>query len=146
VRDPPADLERYDASDIRQGYLAIAEDGTEVRMRERDGDLTLTVKQGRGLVRAEEEVEMGRDAFGTLWPLTGDRRVTKRRYLIPAGEGVTIELDVYTGDLDGLVTADVEFPSAAAARRFEPPSWFGPDVTDDGRYSAQRLALDGLPD
>jgi adenylate cyclase len=117
-----------------------------VRIRDRDGDLTLTVKRGSGLVRAEEEVEMDGDAFARLWPLAGERCVAKRRYLIPEEPGLTIELDVYAEDLDGLVTAEVEFPSEADAQRFEPPPWLGDDVTGDDRYSTRRLAVDGLPD
>ena len=57
-----------------------------------------------------------------------------------------IELDVYEGDLGGLVTAEVEFPSEADAERFDPPPWLGRDVTGDDRFSTRRLALYGVPE
>ena len=57
-----------------------------------------------------------------------------------------IELDVFSGAHDGLVLAEVEFESTEALEAFEPPEWFGPEVTDDGRYTNAGLALDGLPD
>ena len=145
VPDLPADLDTYDASDVRQGYLAVEDDGTEVRVRDRDGAATLTVKKGRGGVRSEAEIEIGSGEFDRLWPLTDGRRVEKRRHLIPAGDGLTIELDVYSGALDGLVTAEVEFADEAASREFEPPGWFGRELTGDGRFSNQRLAIDGIP-
>jgi adenylate cyclase len=146
VRAAPADLGSHPSSAIEQGYLAIHEDGTEVRVRRRDGAAVLTVKSGGGLVRAEEEIALDGDMFERLWPLTEGRRIEKVRHLLPApGPGIVIELDVYAGDLAGLVLAEVEFASEAAAAAFEPPAWLGPDVTEDARYKNQRLAVDGRP-
>jgi adenylate cyclase len=146
VDDSPQHLDRFPSSEIRQGYLAIDEDGTEVRVRSRSGSATLTVKQGAGRSRAEEELEIGSDRFERLWPLTEGRRVEKRRYELPAPGGLTIELDVYGGPLAGLVVAEVEFPDAQRADGFEAPDWFGREVTDDPRYKNQALAREGAPD
>lgn len=114
-------------------------------MRRRAGRSWLTVKSGAGRVRVEEEIEIEPDRFERLWPLTEGLRIEKTRYEIDAGDGVVIELDVYTGDLDGLVTAEVEFDSEEAADAFAVPDWLGPDVTEDVRYKNQRLARDGAP-
>jgi adenylate cyclase len=145
VAEPPSDLERWPSTAIEQGYLAIAEDGPEVRVRRRDGRPWLTVKSGAGRVRVEEEIEIEPERFERLWPLTEGRRIEKRRYEIPAGDGLVIELDVYEGELDGLVTAEVEFSSEEAADAYDAPDWLGPDVTEDVRYKNQRLARDGAP-
>ena len=146
VTTPPEGLDRCESSGIRQGYLSVGEDRTEVRLRNRDGAATLTVKQGRGRVRVEEEVELDADAFERLWRLTEGARLEKRRYLIPLDSGLTAELDVFGGDLDGLMVAEVEFPDESAAERFEPPPWLDRELTDDPRFSSQRLAVDGMPD
>jgi CYTH domain-containing protein len=147
VAEPPADLSRWPSSAIEQGYLAVAGDGTEVRVRRRDRDAAvLTVKSGGGRDRVEEEIDLEPGRFERLWPLTQGRRIEKRRYEIPIAEGAVIELDVYAGDLDGLVVAEVEFDSDADADRFAPPPWFDREVTDDARYKNQRLACDGAPD
>lgn len=82
--------------------------------------------------------------FATLWPTTIGKRVEKSRYSIPHGNSV-IELDIYEGDLRGLVTAEVEFPSEMAAEPFEAPEWFAAEVTADRTYKNQNLALKGLP-
>jgi adenylate cyclase len=116
-----------------------------VRVRRRGGRTWLTVKSGAGRVRVEEEIEIDGDRFERLWLLTEGRRLEKTRYEIDAGDGVVIELDVYSGDLDGLVTAEVEFDSEEAAEAFEPPGWLGEDVTEDLRYKNQRLAREGAP-
>lgn len=116
-----------------------------MRVRRRDGRAWLTVKAGAGRVRVEEEIEIEGDRFERLWPLTEGRRIEKTRYEIDADDGLVIELDVYGGDLDGLVTAEVEFPSEEAAEAYDPPDWLGPDITEDVRYKNQRLARDGAP-
>ncbi|MBN1528612.1 MAG: CYTH domain-containing protein [Thermoleophilaceae bacterium] len=141
---PPDDLDQHPSDEIRQGYLAVADDGTEVRVRARGGDYTLTVKSGPSRTRVEEEIEIDERRFESLWQLTAGRRIEKRRHLVPSGD-LSIELDVYAGDLDGLVTAEVEFESADQAEAFDPPPWIGTEVTGDGGYSNQSLAAHGRP-
>jgi CYTH domain-containing protein len=145
VRERPPGLERSRPTRIEQGYLAIADDGTEVRIRRRDGTAVLTVKGGIGRTRAEEEIEIEAERFARLWPLTQGRRIEKTRHLIPAGAGLTIELDVYSGALTGLIVAEVEFGSEEEADAFEPLEWLGSEVTDDARFKNQSLACDGAP-
>jgi adenylate cyclase len=141
----PFELSGYAASEIRQGYLSIDPDGSEVRVRQRGPRHSLTVKRGAGIVRDEEELDLDDEAFGRLWPLTEGRRVEKTRYEIPASDGLLIELDVYAGQLEGLITAEVEFSSDAEAERFLAPDWLGREVTEDAAYKNRRLASDGLP-
>jgi adenylate cyclase len=144
VATPPADLDRHPSTAIEQGYLAIADDGTEVRIRRRGGTATLTVKGSGARSRVEEELEIAGERFERLWPLTAGRRIEKRRYEIPVHAG-TIELDVYGGDLAGLVVAEIEFASDEDADAFSGPGWLGREVTDDARYKNQSLARDGAP-
>jgi adenylate cyclase len=146
VAEPPEGLDRWPSTPIEQGYLAIAGDGTEVRVRRRAGAATLTVKSGASRTRVEEELEIEPARFERLWPLTEGRRIEKTRYEIDGGSGLTIELDVYAGALEGLVVAEVEFDSEEAADAFAAPEWLGREVTDDARYKNQRLACDGAPD
>jgi len=145
VRELPAVLEQSRATRIEQGYIAIADDGTEVRVRRRDGAAVLTVKSGSGRSRLEEEIAIDAERFARLWPLTEGRRLEKTRHLIPTGAGLTIELDVYSGVLTGLMVAEVEFGSEDAADAFEPPEWFGAEVTNDVRFKNQKLACEGAP-
>ena len=145
VSERPLELDRVAFDGISQGYLAIGEEGLEVRLRRRGKDATLTVKEGAGRTRREEEIALEPEQFERMWPLTEGRRVEKMRYFIGADDGLTIELDCYANELDGLSTAEVEFDTEARADAFEPPAWFGPEVTDDPRYRNARLARDGAP-
>ena len=128
---------------IEQGYLAIAPDGVEVRVRRRAGRSTLTVKSGPAHVRTEEELAIDDRRFESLWPLTTGRRIDKVRHVVPLADGLAAELDVYAAPHDGLLVAEVEFPSPEASERFEPPAWLGREVTGDPRYANQSLALHG---
>ena len=114
----PPDLGGAQADEIEQGYLAIGSDG-EVRLRRKGDRLLLTAKRGSGLSREEAEVELDRASFDELWALTEGRRLAKRRHVIPHGD-LKIEIDVYGGDLEGLMVAEIEFPSEEEAKEFEP--------------------------
>jgi adenylate cyclase len=145
LREEPEWLDEFPSGHIRQGYVAIVEGETEVRLREIDGGTVLTVKRGSGEVRREEEVELAPDQFRSLWPLTEGLRVAKRRYTVPS-EDVTIEVDVFEGPLRGIVMAEVEFDSEEASKAFHPPDWLGDEVTGDGRYANESLAIRGAPE
>ena len=105
-----------DGQQMEQGYLAIAPDGVEVRIRRRDGRATMTVKSGPAHVRVEEELDIDDRRFEALWALTEGRRITKTRHLVPLGDGLAAELDVFAGPHEGLLLAEVEFPSTEPAR------------------------------
>ncbi len=142
--DPPQIGGR--AERIDQGYLAIDGDGTEVRVRRRAGRFRLTVKSpDAGRVRVEEELPIDEPRFERLWPLTDGRRIEKERSLVELPDGHTAELDVYRGRLAGLRVVEVEFDSEQDSDRFQPPDWFGPEVTDDQRYRNRVLAVEGAP-
>jgi adenylate cyclase len=139
----PEEVGRVSAAELRQGYLALDGD-TEVRMRVEDGSPVLTLKHGAGRTRTEVELELSDEQAEALWPVSQGRRIEKRRRRVPHGE-LVIEVDEYGGDLDGLLVAEVEFPDDATAERFEPPAWFGREVTGDPAYKNQSLARHGRP-
>ena len=141
---PPECLGDHPGTKIRQGYIAVTEAGTEVRVRKEGKRHVLTIKEGRGRARGEHEVEITPAQFASLWPLTRGRRIRKARHEVPHDERV-IQVDVYRRKLKRLVTAEVEFPDEDAARRFRPPAWLGQEVTGDERYSNQSLADHGMP-
>jgi adenylate cyclase len=137
----PDEVGRASSRRIDQGYLAL-DQGAEVRLRRHGDDLWLTIKGVGGLARVEEEFSLGADQFDSLWPLTEGRRIEKTRHELPGG----VEVDVYDGGLAGLMVAEIEFGSEAESAAFEPPEWFGAEVTDDPRYKNRALAVDGRPD
>jgi CYTH domain-containing protein len=128
---------------VQQGYLAIGP-SSEVRVRKIGERGFLTVKRGSGRSRLEEEVEITKEQLDRLWPATEGQRIRKRRHQVPL-DRLTAEVDVYEGELEGLITVEVEFDSVPESERFDPPEWFGDEVTDDDRYSNQALSTHGRP-
>jgi adenylate cyclase len=139
----PRGLERCRSEEIDQGYLA-ADAESEVRVRRIGEQSFLTVKRGSGRDRLEDEIEITAEQLEALWPATEGRRLAKKRFYVPL-DGLTAEVDVYGGKLEGLITAEVEFDSVADSESFDPPPWFGDEITDDPRYANQALAEDGIP-
>jgi len=144
VKELPADLENSPHNEIIQGYLIITDNDIEVRIRKKGDKYFETVKAGSGLVRKESEKEIPKEAFWDHWPLTERKRVEKVRYEILYNSKL-IELDIYSGELQGLVVAEVEFDSEEDSGHFTPPDWFGEEVTHDERYKNKNLALRGKP-
>lgn len=114
----------------------------EIRIREINGSrFLLTVKRGTGLVREEWETDISREEFDSLasrlYPGTG--MIEKRRYHIPLPDDRTAELHVHDGHLAGFSYVEVEFPSTEMAKAFQPPTWFGREVTEEPRFSYMTL-------
>jgi len=147
VRDLPQDYQKVEHTEISQGYMAICEDKTEVRLRKADGEYFETVKRGGGKTRLEVEILITEEQFNSLWESTKGQRVEKTRYKIPRQSGKPIELDIYRKNLEGLLTVEVEFSSEQESNNFdyERPEWFSDEVTSDKRYKNQNLALHGIP-
>ena len=57
--------------------------------------------------------------------------IDKTRHLVASGKH-TFEVDVFHGENDGLVLAEVELSSEDEA--FVKPAWLGQEVTGDSRY------------
>jgi adenylate cyclase len=137
----PQNLAKNPQKRLRQGYLTGGKEDVEVRIRDTNRTkFVLTVKGGRGLIRKEVEFQISLEQFESLWSIAKAKSLIKTRYAIPYGN-LTLELDVYGGRHRGLKVAEVEFTTAAASKKFSPPSWFGKELTGDKRYSNQFLAL-----
>ena len=91
VRQMPENLSEYPHADIAQGYLAIAPEGVQVRLRKAGDKHTLTYKKNKSAGREEREIELTPEQFDILWPATEPKRLTKTRYDVPFGT-LTIEI------------------------------------------------------
>ena len=104
--------------EIRQGY--IAHDG--------------------GISRHEWEREIPLEDARELFLLCRGGSIAKTRYIVPEGiptSGRFFEVDVFYGDNEGLVMAEIELASPDEA--FERPAWLGREVTGDRRFYNSHL-------
>lgn len=140
----PENLDRSSAVHMVQGYLCT---DPVVRVRKENDRYFMTYKS-RGLLAHEEyNLPLTADAFSHLLQKCDGRTIRKTRYRFPVEHhpDLTAELDLFEGELDGLVILEVEFPTVDAAEAFIPPAWFGRDVTDDPAYHNSELSRGADP-
>ena len=85
-------------------------------------------------------MELNETSYLHLKEKIDDNLIMKDRYAIPLENGLIAEMDVFKGNLLGLVMVEVEFKNEEDAINFVPPSWFGEDVSDDYRYRNVHLS------
>lgn len=133
----PFSLDNYPYHDIEQGYLCTS---PVVRIRRSDDEYILTYKSKGMMVREEYNLPLTKEAYKHLRSKIDGRLITKRRYLIPLENNLTLELDCFKGDLAPLILAEVEFPCVEMAESFVPPQWFSEDVTFSPLYHNSTLS------
>ena len=104
----PENLSDYPFHRIEQGYLCTS---PVVRIRRQDDEYFLTYKSKGLMAREEYNLPLTQEAYEHLKPKADGLVISKTRYLIPEKDGLTIELDVFHDDYEGLLLAEVEFPS-----------------------------------
>lgn len=125
---------------IIQAYLSLDKERT-VRIRIQNEQAFLTIKgksNVSGLSRYEWEKEIDQSEAKELLKLAIGSSIEKIRYRIPVGNHV-FEVDVFSGENEGLVLAEVELQSEAEV--FEKPEWLGKEVSGDPRYYNSNLVL-----
>ena len=126
-----------DGVEIRQGYLS-AEPERTVRVRTKGEKGYLTIKgKNHGISRLEMEYEIPRsEADKLLDELCLKPLIEKKRYT-EMHDGFMWEIDVFFGDNEGLVIAEVEIPEEETCLAL--PSWTSKEVSEDFRYANSSL-------
>ena len=108
--DLPKNLEQYPKKVIEQGYLCT---DPVVRIRQSNDSYYLTYKSRGLLAREEYNLPLTREAYEHL---------------------------IFKAPYEGMFLAEVEFPSEEAAKAYQPPEWFGEDVTYSAEYHNSTLS------
>lgn len=137
VKEIPKDLEQYPKLEMEQAYLCTE---PVVRVRREGEDYVLTYKSKGLMVREEYNLPLTKESYEHLLGKADGTIITKTRYRIPEKEGLTIELDCFHGKYEGLLLAEVEFPTEEMANQYCPPEWFGEDVTMSKEYHNSTLS------
>lgn len=122
---------------IAQGYLSQDPDRT-VRVRLAGDNAWLTIKgRTEGITRAEFEYVIPADDAQVLLEMCLPSVIDKTRHEISYA-GHLWEIDVFHGDNEGLVVAEVELADESISP--ELPPWVGAEVSSDARYFNSCLA------
>ena len=103
IRELPENLETYAYHDIEQAYLCTA---PVVRIRRQDYRYILTYKSSGMMAHEEYNLPLTREAYEHLKAKADGNVITKRRYLIPLDDVLTIELDLFSGTFAGMILAE----------------------------------------
>ena len=117
---------------MKQGYLATVANAS-IRVRVARDKALLNIKSATlGIRRSEYEYEIPlADAEEMLADLVQGAVIDKVRYEVRCGNHLW-ELDVFHGDNEGLIVAELELSSEDES--FEMPEWAGQEVSGDPRY------------
>lgn len=137
IHNIPFDLNDYPHREIEQAYLNV---DPVIRIRRKDNDYFLTYKSKGLLAREEYDLPLNAESYAHLLEKTDGNILTKTRYEIPLGDHLIIEMDIFHGKFEGLILAEVEFPSLEEANSFSPPEYFGEDVTFSTEYQNSTLS------
>lgn len=136
--ETPPDFSGLRSATFRQGYM-VSSEALAVRVRLDRDQAWLTIKSGSGdISRHEYEYPVPyADAEEMLSTVCVGSIIEKTRYYLPQGK-LTWEIDVFHGDNEGLVVAEIELEDPC--QTFEIPHWIGREVSDDPRYSNSSLS------
>jgi adenylate cyclase len=130
-------LDKPKGSHYKQGYILSDEKRTvRIRVTDKASFITLKGKMEGRMSRAEYEYEIPIADGNEIMASLTEYGTEKIRYCIPAGPH-TWEVDVFLGDNEGLIVAEIELQSEDD--EFERPDWITGEVTEDTRYSNARL-------
>ncbi len=119
-----------------------------LRLRKSGETYSLTKKtplqEGDASTHKEQTIQLDQAEFGALVAGSG-RRIAKTRYLLEI-DGQPAEVDVFQGDLEGLVLIDFEFNNASKMAEFKVPSCCLVDVTQEDFIAGGLLAGKSLSD
>jgi adenylate cyclase len=128
---------------FRQGYLLTDQDKT-IRVRATETKGFLTIKgQTIGATRMEYEYEIPLAEATELLDNFSLSELSKTRYEIPFG-GKLWEVDVFFGDNEGLIVAEIELESEDET--FDLPDWISNEVTEEEKYYNSNLTVKPFKD
>jgi CYTH domain-containing protein len=123
---------------VKQGYLTNTPDIT-IRLRVKGKKGFITVKGAtKGISREEFEYEIPADDVEEMVRVFKTQLLSKWRYTI-AFAGHLWEVDVFEGNLTGLILAEIELKSED--ERFQMPPFVGEEVSDNPEYYNSNLIL-----
>lgn len=137
IKKLPENLESYPKRIIEQAYLNT---NPVVRIRRDNDDYILTYKSSGLMSREEYNLPLNKDAYEHLLAKADGNIISKTRYMIPEKDGLTIELDVFHRDFEGITLAEVEFPDEDSANAYIPCDWFTKDVTFEKTFHNSHMS------
>lgn len=144
VNNLPADLDEFPSKIVEDNYIPASSKHPILRLRRNDEKYMITKKcpvdstdggeTGDSSRQIEQTIPLTKVEFDFINNLDG-KRVKKRRFNYRGAE-----IDVFLGELSGLILADFEFADEKEMEKFAKPDWCGADVTQERLIAGGILA------
>ena len=129
-------LKKPQPNHIKQAFI-LKDDKKVTRIRITSNKALLTIKgKSQGISRLEFEYEIPKEDAEEMISNLGGNLIEKDRFEIIVGKH-TWEVDVFYGDNEGLIVAEIELDSEN--EHFDIPNWVVQEVSDDPRYFNSNL-------
>jgi len=142
VKEIPPEIKGVIPTEILDIYIPSNTKHPILRIRKRGNNHSITKKKPihgtDSSEQSEETILLSEEEFTELSQIKG-KRLRKNRYTIK-NDGITLDLDIFLDDLEGLVLVDFEFSSVEAKNSFVIPNWCVADVTQDELIAGGVLA------
>lgn len=141
--------EQYRGSVVGNIYQYYLTTDPEIRIRSVDSKqyfLTYKSDTSDSRVRKEQEIPISREDFMKLKDYAIARNpqellmIHKLRSNLNVAEGTSATFDLYRRPQMDEVLIEIEFDTIDEANEFDPPEWFGEEVTDNKFYYNANLA------
>ena len=141
VDEIPDDLKIEKIIDIEQAFI-YRDNNTIIRIRKIKDRKEKTIKyiytvKTKGDIqydsydigkKYEIETSISKEEYEELIQKKISNNINKTRIIVPIDENLKVEIDIYYEYLDGLLTAEIEFPSEEIARTYKEPTWLGKEL------------------
>lgn len=138
----PPQLKKTASKRLTDVYIPQQSTFPILRLRQKGNSYEITKKiavtKGDFSKHVEHTIPLSEDEYIAL-KNSSSRRVEKDRYTIDIA-GNLVEIDVFLGDLTGLVLMDFEFKTEQAKNNFVPPDFCLADVTQENFILGGQLA------
>ncbi|TCD04549.1 CYTH domain-containing protein [Pedobacter frigidisoli] len=131
-------LDKPAGKHFRQGYI-LTDPNKTIRVRITETQAWLTIKGiSIGASRSEFEYEIPLEEATELLDNFSESKLAKIRHEI-THQGKLWEVDVFLGENDGLIVAEIELESED--EQFDLPHWVAEEVTHDKKYYNSNLTM-----
>ena len=141
LKNIPFDIDQYPYKELIDHYIPFDSEHPKLRLRKRWEFYEITKKtlihEGDSSQQQEQTIELSKAEYQALADLP-NKLIHKKRYYVPYKE-IMLEIDVFQGDLDGLILMDVEFTDKKVMNGFEKPNFCLADVTQNSLFAGWML-------
>lgn len=138
----PDDIEIIKIQDIQQTFI-YRDNNTHIRIRrltnrkDKTTQYVYTVKTKGDIqynndwnIARKYEIEsyISKEEYEELIQKRITNIINKTRINVPIENDLVVEIDIYYDYLEGLITAEIEFPDEETAKIFEKPDWLGEEL------------------